>query len=123
MVRSILKPPLIAVLTIVQILVLLVVELLAAMLIYMYLNLYHVGLFGVLVRHARDILDALTGQLDYWLPVTSNAAYASVIGELGPKSLLLLLIGLVSAMLIRFVARLSARLGRAAIMTAGVHSA
>lgn len=105
MARSLLRSAFIAALTVVQILLLLVAELLAAMLIYMYLNLYHVALFGHLVRDARYILDALVSQMEYWLPVSANAAYATLIGELGPKSLLLLLIGLVSAMFIRFSIR------------------
>jgi hypothetical protein len=92
-----------------QILLLLLVEMLAAMLIYIYLNLYQWALFGELVRYARYVLEALTGQMEYWLPVSSNSAYATLIGELGPKSLLLLLIGLVSAMIIRFVVRSLAR--------------
>jgi hypothetical protein len=109
MARPLLKSALAAALAVVQILLLLVVELLAAMLIYMYLNLYHVALFGLLVRDARYILEALTSQMEYWLPSSANAAYATLIGELGPKSLLLLLIGLVSAMFIRFLIRSIAR--------------
>ncbi len=117
MFRSFLKSSLMATVTIAETLILLVVELVAAMLIYIYLNLYHVTLFGHLVRDARYVLDALVGQMEYWLPVSSNSAYATLIGELGPKSLLLLLFGLVSAMVIRFLARSSARLvGRAASM-------
>ncbi len=109
MVRSLLKSSFLGVLTVIEILLLLIVELLAAMLIYIYLNLYHVTLFGNLVQDARYVLDALVGQMEYWLPVSANSAYASLIGELGPKSPLLLLIGLVTAMVIRFLARSVAR--------------
>ena len=98
--------------TIAEILILLLVELVAAMLIYIYLNLYHVTLFGQLVRDARYVLDALVSQMEYWLPISSNSAYATLIGELVPKSLLLLLIGLVSAMVIRFLIRSAARFVR-----------
>jgi hypothetical protein len=109
MVTKIFRSALQALFNIAQILPLLIIELLAAMLIYIYLNLYHVTLFGHLVRDARYVLDALVGQTEYWLPVSSNSAYATLIGELGPKSLLLLLIGLISAMVIRFLAHSVAR--------------
>ncbi len=109
MVPSLLKSSFLGVIAVIEILLLLIVELLAAMLIYIYLNLYHVALFGDLVRNARYVLDALVGQMEYWLPVSANSGYATLIGELGPKSLLLLLLGLVSAMVIRFLARSLAR--------------
>src|SRR5262245_40258916 len=88
-----------------QIVVLLVVELIATMIVYIYLNLYHIGTFGYLVRWARAVLDVFTGQLEYWLPVSSNAAYATLIGELGPKSFLLLILGLLTATVIRGLVR------------------
>jgi len=79
------------------------------MLVYIYLNLYHIATFGYLVRVARSVLDVLAGQLDYWLPKSSNVVYATLIGELGPKSILLLLIGLLSAFVVRSLARLVRR--------------
>lgn len=79
----------------------LVVELIAAMLVYTYLNLYHLNTFGALVRFSKSVLDVLSGLLDKWFSGSSNAAYATLFGELGPKSILLLLIGLVVAALIR----------------------
>jgi hypothetical protein len=75
------------------------------MLVYIYLNLFHIETFGYLVRLARSVLDVLTGQLEYWLPVSANAAYATLIGELGPKSILLLILGLVTATIVRAIAR------------------
>ncbi len=105
MIRSLLKSSFLAMLTVIEIPLLLIAELLAAMLIYIYLNLYHVTLFGHLVRDARYVLDALVSQMESWLPDSANSAYATLIGELGPKSLLLLLIGLVTAMVIRFLVR------------------
>src|SRR5437016_1103304 len=84
-----------------QIVSLLVVELVATMIIYIYLNLYHIGTFGYLVRWARTVLDVLAGQLDYWLPVSSNVVYATLIGELGPKSILLLILGLLTGTVVR----------------------
>jgi hypothetical protein len=101
--------------TAVHIVIMLVIELVATMLVYIYLNLYHLSTFGYLVRLSRSVLDILTGQLEYWLPVTANAAYATLIGELGPKSILLLILGLVTAAVIRGIVhgiwRLLARKG------------
>lgn len=88
------------------ILVLVVVELVLTMVVYIYLNLYHIGTFGSLVRFARSVLEVLTGQLEYWLPATANAAYATLVGELGPKSILLLMLGLLISAVIRAMARL-----------------
>jgi hypothetical protein len=108
--RSVLASAVSTVAAAVQILLLLVVELVATMVVYIYLNLYHIGTFGYLVRWARAVLDVLTGQLEYWLPTSSNAAYATLVGELGPKSILLLILGLVTATVIRGLVRLIARL-------------
>lgn len=84
-------------------LLLLVVELVATMLVYTYLNLRHVDTFGWMVRQADWVRNILISQLDFWLPSSSNAAYATLIGELGPKAILLLIIGLVVGSLIRWV--------------------
>lgn len=83
------------------VLVLLVVELVTTMLLYSYLNLSHPDTFGWLVRQSRGVLDLLAGQIELWFKGWSNAAYATVFGELGPKSILLLLMGLVVAAVIR----------------------
>ena len=93
-----------------QVILLLVVELVAAMLVYIYLNLFHLETFGTLVRFAKYVLDTLLGQLEVWAPAAANAAYATLVGELGPKSILLLLIGLVTGAIVRFLARLLSRL-------------
>ena len=82
--------------------VLLLVELIATMLLYSYLNLSHPETFGWLVRQSRVVLDILAGQIETWFKGWSNAAYATVFGELGPKSILLLLMGLVVAAVIRW---------------------
>lgn len=86
--------------------VLLVVELVLTMLVYTYLNLKHLETFGWMVRQARVVLDLLAGQLEFWLPAGSNAAYATLIGELGPKSILLLIIGLVVGSVVRGLLKL-----------------
>ena len=80
------------------------------------MNLYHLQEFGFLVRIARCVLDALVGQIEFWLPGSADSTYATLIGELGPKSMLLLLVGLIVATIIgstvRDIAkRLAARSG------------
>lgn len=80
---------------------LLLVELVVTMLVYIALNIYSLNLFGTLVRFARSVLDLMTGLVDRLLPGAANTAYATLFGELGPKSILLLLIGLVVAAVIR----------------------
>jgi hypothetical protein len=109
MFRVLLITALQTVLAVVSVSVLLLAELLTAMLVYIYLNLYHLATFGYLVRLARSVLDVAAGQLDYWLPKSSNVVYATLVGELGPKSILLLLIGLLSSFVIRSLARLVRR--------------
>jgi hypothetical protein len=109
MFRVLLMTLLQGVLAVVSLFVLLLVELMVAMFAYVYLNLYHLATFGYLVRLSRSVLDVLTSQLDFWLPRSANVAYATLIGELGPKSILLLLIGLLSAFIVRSLARLVRR--------------
>jgi hypothetical protein len=91
---------------------LLIIELIATVLVYTYLNLYHLSTFGALVRLAREVQDALVGQLEFWLPGSANSAYATLFGELGPKSFLLLLLGLLVSAIIRVLVRGLRRLGR-----------
>lgn len=82
---------------------LLVLEVLLAMAIYMYLATNHVGLFGEMVRWARDVLNLLLDTLEMLLPNLSGAAFASLAGEIGPKSFLLLVLGLFASGLMRVV--------------------
>jgi hypothetical protein len=112
MVQGVLVSTVRTVATAAHIVLLLVIELVATMLIYIYLNLYHLSTFGYLVRLSRSLLDVLTGQLEYWLPISSNVAYATLIGELGPKSILLLVMGLVTATIIRAISRGIGRLAK-----------
>ena len=110
--------------TAVYIVLMLVVELVGTMLVYIYLNLYHLSTFGYLVRLARSVLDVLSGQLEYWSPVSANTAYATLIGELGPKSILLLMLGLVTAAVFRAISRGVVRLmARRAEMKAAASAA
>lgn len=110
MVATALGSALRSILAVAYVIALLIVELVTAMLVYMYMNLYHLDTFGALVRFAKVVLDTIVGQMEYWAPVAANAAYATLVGELGPKSILLLLIGLVAGVVVRFVVRLLRRL-------------
>jgi hypothetical protein len=81
----------------------LVVEVLAAMLGYMYINLYHIETFGQLIRVSRQLLNAFAEQLERISPDLATQAYATLLGELGPKAVLLLFIGLGVSMVIRLM--------------------
>lgn len=76
-------------------------EVIVAMLAYMYLALNHVQTFGYLVGLSRDVLNLFANQLELWAPELANQAYTTLLGELGPKSILLLLIGVIVGALVR----------------------
>lgn len=81
----------------------LILEVLLAMAIYIYLATNHVELFGELVRYARDGLNLTIDLMERALPGLSNQAYATLAGEIGPKSFLLLVLGLLASGLWRLV--------------------
>ncbi|HPG88846.1 MAG TPA: hypothetical protein PLD46_04285 [Hyphomicrobium sp.] len=83
--------------------VLLVVELVLTMLVYTGLNIYNLELFGSLVRTAGGVLEFMASLFEQMFAGSANAAYASVFGELGPKAMLLLLLGLVVAAVVRLI--------------------
>ncbi|MCH9806468.1 MAG: hypothetical protein K0U74_01935 [Alphaproteobacteria bacterium] len=83
--------------------VLVVIELMAALFTYFYLAIFQREWFGHLIGYARGVLNFCIGQIEMWFPSFTNAANATLIGELAPKSMLLLLIGLVVGALIRLV--------------------
>lgn len=91
---------------------LLVVEVFLTMLVYTYLNLKFLDTFGYLVRLASGVLEAMKSVLLTVVPGSANAAYATLFGELGPKAILLLLIGLVVATIVRSIAELAGLTGR-----------
>ncbi len=76
------------------VIVYLIAEVLIAMLAYMYLNLYQIKTFGWLIGLSRELLNMFAAQLEKLSPELANQAYATILGELGPKSVLLLFIGL-----------------------------
>ncbi len=93
---------------------LVIFELFAAMVVYIYLALYSREWFGYLIGLSRDALNFFIDNLTALFPDTANAAYATVVGELAPKAMLLLLIGLVVGAIIRFAAWLVTRLLKSA---------
>ena len=93
------------------------VEVVVSMFAYMYLALNHVETFGTLISFSRDVLNLFANQLEQFSPELANRAYTTLLGELGPKSILLLLIGLIVGAVGRLISWLvrrwihSARLG------------
>lgn len=86
-----------------------VVEVVVAMFAYMYLALNHVEIFGTLISFSRDVLNLFANQLEEFFPEFTNRAYTTLLGELGPKSILLLLIGLTVSALGRLITWLARR--------------
>lgn len=81
----------------------LIVEVFLAMLTYMYLNLNHPLTFGWLIGLSRGLLNSFTTYLEQLSPDLANRAYATLLGELGPKSVLLLLTGLIVSAIARLL--------------------
>ena len=86
-----------------------IVEVVIAMFAYMYLALNHVETFGILISYSRDVLNLFANQLEQYSPELANRAYTTLLGELGPKSILLLLIGLTVSALGRLISWLVRR--------------
>ncbi len=91
---------------------LLVVEVFLTMLVYTFLNLRFVDTFGYLVGLSRGVLNAMSGLVLTAFPGSAKAAEATLLGELSPKAILLLLIGLVVAAIVRGLAELTGLMGR-----------
>ena len=83
--------------------VLVFIELMAALFTYFYLAIFEREWFGTLIGYSREVLNFSIGQIELWFPAFTNAANATLIGELAPKSMLLLLIGLVVGAVIRLL--------------------
>ncbi len=77
------------------------VEVFAAMAAYMYLNLSHTSTFGYLVGLSQKILSIFTTYFVQLYPDLANRAFATILGEMGPKSILLLVLGLVVSTVVR----------------------
>lgn len=91
---------------------LLIVEVAITMLVYTLLNLHALNVFGYLVRLSGAVLESMRTLLIATMPGQANAAYATLFGELGPKAILLLLIGLVVAAILRGLVELTGLTGR-----------
>ena len=89
-----------------------VLELALAIMTYVYLALYDLETFGWLVKLSKGILDNAISWMEFWMPELANRAYATILGELGPKAMLLLLVGLVVGAIIRFIAWMLVRVIR-----------
>jgi hypothetical protein len=81
----------------------LVVEVFVSMLAYAYLNLYQIDTFGYLIRLSRNLLTTMQNLFELYAPQLADRAYATLLGEIGPKSILLLFLGLAVSTLIRFI--------------------
>lgn len=88
---------------------LLLLELVLTMLVYTGLNIWSLNLFGALVRFAQSVQDLMRMLVERLIPGAANTAYATLFGELGPKAILLLLIGLVVAAIVRSLASFAHR--------------
>lgn len=95
--------PLKVVLSIIILLVTLILEIFLSMFTYIYLALFHLTFFGELVRFARHALNGIVDLMESLLPGLSTQAHATLVGELGPKSFLLLFIGLFASGLMRVI--------------------
>ena len=89
-----------------------VLELFAALLIYMYLAVYDRALFASLIQFSDWVLNTSIKPTLSLFPELEGQAYLTFVGELAPKAMLLLLIGLTVGALFRLVAWLAAGLLR-----------
>ena len=88
---------------IVLLLTYLAAEMFVAMLAYYYLNIYQIDTFGYLIKLSRNFLSMIQTLFEsYATPELANRAYATLLDEIAPKSILLLFLGLAVSMLIRF---------------------
>ena len=93
--------------------VLLVIEVFLTLLTYTFLNLYAQNTwFGYLVGISGSIADGMKKLLLTMIPSWANAVNATLVGDLNPKAVLLLLIGLVVAAIVRSLAELTGLTGR-----------
>lgn len=81
----------------------LIFEIFLAVATYTYLNIFHVNIFGSLVVFAGDILSFLTSHMRNLFPGTVEQVYATTLGDLNPKAMLLLLIGLTVSAILRLI--------------------
>jgi hypothetical protein len=98
------------VLVLVRIALMVVLELFASLLIYMYLAVYNRDLFASLIRFSDWVLNTSIKPTLALFPALEGQAYLTLVGELAPKAMLLLLIGLSVGAVIRLLAWIVSRL-------------
>jgi hypothetical protein len=84
--------------------VMVVLELFSALLTYMYLAVFNRDLFATLIQFSDWVLNASIKPTLALFPALEGQAYLTLIGELAPKAMLLLLIGLSVGALFRLLA-------------------
>jgi len=87
-----------------------VLELFAALVVYMYLAVYNRGLFASLIRFSDWVLTASVKPTLSLFPSLEGQAYLTLVGELAPKAMLLLLIGLTVGAAMRLLGWVLARM-------------
>ena len=80
-----------------------VLELFSALLIYMYLAVYNRDLFASLIQFSDWVLNATIKPTLALFPELEGQAYLTLVGELAPKAMLLLLIGLTVGAIFRLL--------------------
>lgn len=85
-----------------------VLELFAALLTYMYLAVYNRDLFASLIQFSDWVLNTSVKPTLALFPSLEGQAYLTLVGELAPKAMLLLLIGLLVGAVFRLLGGLVA---------------
>jgi len=94
------------------VIVMLIVEVSLTLLAYASLDLFSRNTFGLLVNWSERLLNEAKRLLPLVLRGQDDQAYASLLGDLSPKAILLLLIGLVVAAILRGFVELLGLRGR-----------
>ncbi len=78
-------------------------EVIATFIAYILLRGTDDSFFSSLVSFSRSVLDLFATTLERFLPSIAHKANATLLGELSPKAVLLLLVGLSVGALLRFI--------------------
>jgi len=94
----------------VRIALMVVLELFSSLMIYMYLAVYNRELFASLIQFSDGVLNATVKPTLAFFPELEGQAYLTLVGELAPKAMLLLLIGLTVSAMFRLIGWFGTRL-------------
>ncbi|MGH1352095.1 MAG: hypothetical protein ACRBBN_14995 [Methyloligellaceae bacterium] len=94
---------LITLVTLLQFIATVFLELIAAMAVYFGLSQLSADSYGSLVSLSGDVLSLFSAYFKQFFPEAANHANATLLGELSPKAMLLLLVGLTIGALLRFI--------------------